>query len=84
MHYNKENGHLFVKDTWIIKFESKDHEILPFPLSLANISRDWSVDNTKKAGLNGHVYDFSVDCDAPAVDYILEIFKHLMKNNGMI
>ena len=35
-------------------------------------------------GLNGYVYDFSVDYDAIAVDDILDIIKYLMKNNNMI
>ena len=35
-------------------------------------------------GLNGYVYDFSVDYDAIAVDDILDIIKYLMKNNDMI
>ena len=38
----------------------------------------------KKTGLNGYVYDFSVDYDAIAVDDILDIIKYLMKNNNMI
>ena len=38
----------------------------------------------KKTGLNGYVYDFSVDYDAIAVDDILDIIKYLMKNNDMI
>ena len=33
----------------------------------------------KKTGLNGYVYDFSVNYDAIAVDDILEITKYLMK-----
>ena len=37
----------------------------------------------KKTGLNGHVYDFSADYDAIAVDDILEIHKYLMKMNNM-
>ena len=28
---------------------------------LRNISKDWSADNMKKTGLNGYVYEFSVD-----------------------
>ena len=27
------------------------------------ISKDWSADNMKNTGLNGYVYDFSVDYD---------------------
>ena len=41
---------------------------------LGNISKDWTVDNTKKSGLNRHFYDFSADYDAIAVD----IHKYLM------
>ena len=38
----------------------------------------------KDTGLNGYVYDFSVDYDAIAVDDILDIHKYLMKKNKMI
>ena len=84
LHYNKENSYLFVNGTKIIKFKSKDPEILPYPLCLGNISRDWSLDNMKKKRLNGYVYDFSVDYDAIVVDDILDIHKYLMKKNNMI
>ena len=53
------------------------------PLCLGNISKDWSVDNMKKTGLNDNVYDFSVDFDAVAVDDIY-IHNYLMKKNNMI
>ena len=48
LYYNKENSYLFVNGTKIIKFKSKDPEIFAHPLCLGNISKDWSVDNTKK------------------------------------
>ena len=41
------------------------------PLCLAIVSKDWSVDDIKKKkkpGLNGYVYDFSVDYDVIAVE----------------
>ena len=38
----------------------------------------------KKAGLNGYVYDFSVDYDAITVDDILDIDKYLIKKNNII
>ena len=47
---------------------------------LGNISRDFSVENMKKTGLKGYVYDFSVDYNAIAVSDILDIHKYLMKN----
>ena len=84
LHYNGANSHLFVNGTEIIKFKSKDSKIIATPLCLGNISKDWSVDNMKDTGLNGYVYDFSVDYDAIAVDDILDIHKYLMKKNNMI
>ena len=45
LHYNKGSSYLFVNGTEIIKFKPKDPEILPHPLCLGNISRDWSVYN---------------------------------------
>ena len=83
LHYNGENSYLFVNGTEIIKFKAKDSEIAATPLYLGNISKDWSVDNMKRTGFNGYVYDFSVDYDAIAVDDILDIHKYLMKKNNI-
>ena len=38
----------------------------------------------KKTGLNGYVYDFSVDSDDIAVDDILDIHKYLIEKNGIV
>ena len=54
------------------------------PLCLGNISKDFSVDNMKRAGLNGYVYDFSVDYYSIAVVDILDIHKYLMEKNGIV
>ena len=64
LHYNGANNYLFVNGIEIIRFKTKDSEIVATPLCLGNISKDFSVDNMKKVGLNGYVYDFSVDYDA--------------------
>ena len=53
-------------------------------MCLGNISKDFSVDNMKTTGLNGYVYDFSVDYNAIAVADILDIHKYLMKKNGIV
>ena len=83
LHYNGANSYLFVNGKKIHKFKAKDSEIVATPLCLRNISKDWSLDNWKKTGLNGYVYDFSVDYDAIAVDEILDIHKYLMKKNNI-
>ena len=79
MHHNGESSYLFVNGTEIIKFKAKDSQIVANPLCLGKISKDWSVDNIRKTGLSGYVYDFSVDYDTIAVDDILDIHKYLMK-----
>ena len=40
--YNKQNSYLLVNGTEIIKFKSKDPEILPYTLCLRNKSREVS------------------------------------------
>ena len=84
LHYNGANSYLFVNGTEICKFKTKDSEIVATPLCLGNISKDFSVDNMKKTGLNGYVYDFSADYDAIAVDDILDIHKYLMEKNNTV
>ena len=61
MHYNRAKSYLFVNGIEIIKFKAKDFEFVATPLYLGIISTDWTVDNMKRTGLNGYVYDFSVD-----------------------
>ena len=34
---------------------------MPYPLFLGGLSKDFSPSNTAKIGLDGYVYDFSVD-----------------------
>ena len=73
LHYNGVNSYLFVNGTDIYKFKAKDSEIVANPFCLGNTSKDWSVDNMKKTGFNGYVFDFSVDYAAIAVDDIKDI-----------
>ena len=84
LHCNGANSYLFVNGTKIHKFKAKDSEIVAGPLCLGNNSKDFSVDNMKKTGLSGYVYDFSVDYDAIEVDGILGIYKSLMEKNCIV
>ena len=83
-HYNGVNSYLFVNGTKIYKFKAKDCEIVASPLCSGNISKDWSVDNMKKTGFNGYIYDFIVDYDATDVDDIVDIHNYLMKKNNIV
>ena len=83
MHYNGANSYLFVNRVEIIKFKTKDSEIKSTPLCLGNVSKNFSVGNMKKTGLNEYIYDFSVDYDAISFDDILDIHKYLLKKHGI-
>ena len=64
LHYDGANSYLFVNGAEIYKFKAKDSEIVATPLCLGNISKNFSVNNMKKTGLNGYDYDFSIGYDA--------------------
>ena len=82
LNYNGANSYLFVNGKEIHKSKARYSEIVATPLCLGNISKDWSVGNMKKTELTGYVYDFSVGCDAIAVD-ILDMLhiRHLKAFN---
>ena len=73
LHYNGANSYLFVNGREIYKFKAKHSETVTTPLCLGNISKDLSVDNMKKTGFDGYVYNHSVDYDATDVDDIVGI-----------
>ena len=75
---------MFVNGTEIYKFKAKDSAIVASPLCLGNISKDWSVDNMKKTGSTGYLYDFRVDYDVIDVDDIKDLHKYLMKKNNIV
>ena len=78
------NSYLFVNGKEIVNFKSKDSGIVPYPLCLGGLSKDFSPANTHKTGLSGYIYDFRVDYWAIANDKILEFRKYLMKKNNII
>ena len=84
LHYNRANSYLFVNGTEIIKFKAKESDIVASLLCLGNISKDWSINNMKRTGFTGYVYDFSVDYDATDADDIKNFHKYLIKKNDIV
>ena len=78
LHYNKQNIHIFANGNKIIDFTAKDSEINNDPICLGNTSKDFSESDTKKTGLYGSVYYFSVDYRPTFVDDIIKIHKYLI------
>ena len=85
LHYNGANSYLFVSGTEIYKFKAKYSKILPTPLCLENIWKDWPADN-RETGFTGYVYAFSAVycCLSIAVDDIKGIHKYLMNKNNIL
>ena len=85
LHYNGANSYLFVNGKEMIKFKAKNSNIVPRPLCLGNISKDWSTDNMKKTRFTGYVYDFSIDYNnVVTVGDIKDIHNCLMKKNNIV
>ena len=63
LHYYGSNSFLFANATEIYQFKGNDSGIKKYTLCLGNISKDFTSINMKKTGLNGYVYEFSVDCN---------------------
>ena len=84
LHYNRSKSFLYANGIKVYQFKAKDLEIKPYLLRLGNISKDSTVDNMKKAGLNGYVYDFSVDYNTIDVTNISNIHMYLTNKHGMI
>ena len=84
LHYNGNDSYLFVNLTEIHKFKAKDSMIVSNNLCLGIVSKDFSASNIKITGLNGYIYDFSADYDSIDVDNIKDIYKYLMKKNGIV
>ena len=73
-HYNGANIYLLM-----VK-----NSILATQLCLGSISKDWKVDNMKKAVLNGYAYQVSVDYDVVPTASIPHTYNCLMIINGML
>ena len=69
------NNYLFINRVKIYWFKAKESELIGYPLCLVNVKY-----NMKETGLNGWVYDFSVDYYSVDVDGIFDIHRYLMKS----
>ena len=57
--------------------------LTPYPFCLGNISKDFPVNNMKKTGLNGYVYEFSVDYNIIDNSNIINIHNYLTKKHDI-
>ena len=89
LQYNGANSYLFVDGTEIVKFKAKVSAIVATPLCLGNISKDSSVNDMKKTGLNNYPYEFGVEHEPinpplNATKYIPILHKYIMIKYGNV
>ena len=77
-HYNGDDSYLFVNSVQYAKFKTANTEILSNPICLRNFSED-----PIPTGLNGFVYDSSVNYKTISTDEIQKIHKYLMKKHNI-
>ena len=83
LHYNGDSSYLFVNGKEIVNFKAKDSEIVPYPVCVGNVSKDFSLINTTNTGLYCYIYDLSVDYKAITNDKIRDIQRYLMEKNNI-
>ena len=59
MHDNGANSYLFVNGTEIHQFTIQNSQIVPNNLCLENVPKHFSPSDMKKAGYNGHIYQWT-------------------------
>ena len=60
LHYNGANSYIFVNDVKFHKFKAKDSDIMVTLFYSGNVSKKILVDNMKKTGFYGYVYEFGL------------------------
>ena len=83
LHYNRIESYSFVNGVKICQLKAKNTELNAYQLCLGNISKYFKVDNLKRNGQHGCVYDSSVDYRSIDFDDILDIYKYLMKKQNI-
>ena len=70
---------MFVNTTKVYQLQAKDSEIKDYPLCLGNVSKEFTINIMKKAGLKRVVTFLTVDFNPIDNNDILDIHKYLMK-----
>ena len=78
-----ENSFFIFNAKKVYQFNAKHSEIKYYSMCLGNVSKDFTINNTKKTGLKGVVKVFVVDFNPVDANNILGIHKYLMKKGDI-
>ena len=84
LHYNGDNGYLFVNGRQELKFKAKTDQLVKEKLCIGNLSDQWTASESEKTGLYGNIYDFLVNYQAVVgVDPIYDMHRYLMTKHNI-
>ena len=79
LHYNGDDGYLFVNVGQELKFKCKTDQLVKEKLCIGNLSDQWTTSESEKTGVYGKIYDFVVDYEQiVGVKAIYDMHKYLM------
>ena len=61
LHYNGDNGYLFVNGRQELKFKAKTDQLVKEKLCIGNLSDQWTTSESEKTRVHEKIYDFVVD-----------------------
>ena len=84
LHYNDNDGYLFVNDRQELKFKCKTDQLVREKLCIGNLSDQWTTSESEKTGLYGNIYDFVVDCEQiVGVKAFYDIHRYLITKHNI-
>ena len=84
LHYNCDNGYLFVNGKQELKFKAKTESLVREKLCIGNISDKCSTSESENIRLYGNIYDFVVDYEAIiGVKAIYDMHRYLMTKHNI-
>ena len=85
LHYNENNGYLYVNGNQELKFKAKAGQLVKEKLCLGNLSDQWTTSESEKTRLYGKIYDFVVDYEHVAeATKILDMHRYLITKHSII
>ena len=83
MYYNGNSSFLVVNATKIYQFKANGSEIKKISLVFSKYLKEFHIYENEKTGLNGCVYEFSVDYNIIDTSNIVNIHKYLLKKQNI-
>ena len=79
LHYNSDDGYLFVNGRQELKFKAKTDQLVKEKLCIGNLSDQWTTSESERTGTYGKIYDFVMDYEQIlGVKIIYDMHRYLI------